>query len=65
MGPRGGSSVLLEIVVMKTLLRLTLSPAGRVAASWGPCGRQADVVPRGERLVGLAVVAFLLLALFA
>jgi hypothetical protein len=50
---------------MKTLLRLALSPAGRVAASWGPSGHEADAVPRGERLVGLAVVAFLLLALFA
>lgn len=43
---------------MKALLRMALPSTG---PAWGT----ADPVPHGERLVGLAVVAFLLLALFA
>ena len=62
---------------MKTLLRLALPTAGRPGRSWpfsesfsesfsGPLSAaHTDPVPRGERLVGLAVVAFLVLTLFA
>lgn len=47
---------------MRTLLRLAFPSAARSGASWD---LSADPVPSGERLVGLAVVAVLLLALFA
>ena len=47
---------------MKTLLRLASAASGRPGPSWDV---QADPVPVGERLVGLAVVAFLVLVLFA
>jgi len=50
---------------VKTLLRLACStgvPAARSGRSWEA---SADPVPTAERFVGLAVVAVLLLALFA
>ena len=47
---------------MKTLLRLATGPASCSGLLGDPT---ADPVPIGERLIGLAVVAFLVLAMFA